>query len=353
MGPYYLLIGLPMLLSGMRYRDNNRIFNKRFPLFMFFVIFLVMLSLRSVECGTDLLTYRNKFQYAQVISLKSLFDLSLSEPGFSLFISFNKLLSESFQFFLFSCAIVSVVPIMAVYLKETNHNILSIALFVSVAPFTMFFSGLRQSIAIGIGAICYSFCKKDKFVPFLLFVFLAFLFHQSAIILLLMYPLTHVKITKKRIVPIIVLYAICMRFNKEIFSFLLGLNPKYESRYVISETGSYTFLILLLLLTIYSFIILRDDADEVVESRNLLVLSLFLQCFAPVNTVAMRLNYYYLIFIPIIIPQIIDHCKNRYRNVANFSLVVFIVFFILWFFKEAYTGADVMHAFPYIPFWET
>ncbi len=352
MFPYYLLIGLPMLLSIFSYKVNDKKVSERLPLFVFFLILLVLLSLRSVRCGVDLQTYKNKFESINISSVESVINFSSTEFGYNFFVAINKLIFNSFRFLLFSCSIVSIVPIMVFYLRETKHNILTIALFVSIAPFTMFFSGLRQSIAMGLGMIAYYYCKKNKIIPFLLIVFLAFLFHQSSIILLLMYPLTHVKITKKWILPVAVLYTIFIIYNKQIFGVLLKLNEKYETRYVISKTGSYTFLIMLLLITIFSFIMMKEDSKELLGLRNLLILSLFIQCFVPINTVAMRLNYYYLLFIPVLIPNIIDNCKDQYKQIAQLSTVVFSVFFIFWFFKEAYTGVDYLSTFPYVAFWE-
>lgn len=352
MFPYYLLIGLPMLLSIFSYKVNDKNVSKRLPLFVFFVILLVLLSLRSVRCGVDLQTYKNKFENIDLLSLKTFFDFSPVEYGYNLFVLINKFFFNNFQFLLFSCAMVSIVPIMVLYLKETNHNILTIALFISIAPFTMFFSGLRQSIAMGLGIIAYYYCKKNKIIPFLLIVFFAFLFHLSAVVLLVMYPITHVKVTKKWILPVSVLYIIFLIYNEKIFGVLLKLNEKYETRYVISKTGSYTFLIMLLGITIFSFIMMEEDSKELLGLRNLLILSLFIQCFVPISTIAMRLNYYYLLFIPVLIPKVIDNCKKQYKQLAQLSIVVFSVFFIFWFFKEAYTGSNLLHAFPYIPFWE-
>ena len=352
MFPYYFLIGFPMLLSLVPYSDNRKVLNKRFPLLVFFLIFILLLSLRDVTCGADLMTYRLKFNHPGSFNLLSLFDFSVTEPGFLLFTAIIKKTTNSFRFYLFLCALLSVVPIMVLYLKETNHNLLTIALFVGVAPFSMFFSGLRQSIAMGIGALCYFCCKKKKPVSFLILVFVAFLFHQSAVILLFMYPLMRLRITKKWLPLVAGVFVVVFVFRAQIFSFALQFNDKYERRYVISETGSYTFLIMLLMLTIYSFVMLKDSKIESFGLRNLLVFMLLLQCFAPTNTVAMRLNYYYLLFIPVLIPQVIDHTRVRYRQLAGVSVYAFVIFFVLWFFKEAYTGADFLHVFPYVPFWE-
>ena len=76
-----------------------------------------------------------------------------------------------------------------------------------------------------------------------------------------------------------------------------------------------------------------------------------MQSFASVNSVAMRLNYYYLIFIPLLIPKVADGARTELRQLARVSTVVFVCFFFFWFFKEAYTGADILQVFPYVPFW--
>ena len=348
--PYFALIGLPVLLSLIPYDDNNKVFNKRFPLLVFFVFLIVLLSLRSVHCGIDLTTYRYKFMHSESINFVSL--ITSREFGFGLLMSVCKITTNSFQFFLFICALLSIGPIALLYLKNTKHNILTIALFLGIAPFSMFFSGLRQSLALGLGAVCYYFCEKRKPIPFLLLALAALTFHQSAVILLLMYPLMHLRITKKWIIPIAAAFILCFVFRSQLFGVLLNLNTRYDELYTVKETGSYTFLILLLLLTVYSFIMLKDSDIDSFALRNILVFTLLMQCFASVNFVAMRLNYYYLIFIPILIPNVIDNARIRYRQIAKISHYIFIVFFIFWFFKEAYTGTDILNVFPYVPFWE-
>ena len=297
-------------------------------------------------------SYLNKFNIISIGDLKNSISFSAFEPGYSLFSAISKWIVNDFQFFLFLCAIVSVVPIMLLYVHESKHDLLTIALFVSIAPYTIFFSGLRQEIAIGMGVICYYFCKKDKIIPFMFFVVLAYSFHQSSVVLLLLYPWTHVRITKRWILPGAVLYVIALIYNKRIFSVLLGMNDKYESRYIISETGSYAFLFLLLLLVAFAFVIPQEDDDDLFGLRNILVLCLFIQCFAPINNVAMRLNYYFLIFIPITIPRIIDKSKLKYHQFAYASSIIFFIFFIFWFFKECYTGSNYLHTVPYEAFWE-
>ena len=74
--PYYLLIVLPILLSAVPYSENKKVFNKKFPLLLFFLAFIILLSLRDVTCGVDLVTYRYKFNHPKTINFLNLFDFS-------------------------------------------------------------------------------------------------------------------------------------------------------------------------------------------------------------------------------------------------------------------------------------
>ena len=122
MFPYYLLVFLPLLFSAVRFKTKSKILYNRLPLITFFAFFIILLSLRSVNCGADLVNYQNKFDNISFGSLESIFGASQVEPGYSLFSAISKWLVDDFQFFIFLCAVVSVVPIMLLYIHETEHD---------------------------------------------------------------------------------------------------------------------------------------------------------------------------------------------------------------------------------------
>ena len=97
-------------------------------------------------------------------------------------------------------------------------------------------------------------------------------------------------------------------FNKQIFSVLGSLIvrfTKYDAS--ITQTGAFTMLILFAAFAVFAFLIPEDSAldAETIGLRNFLLLSVVLQMFAPLHTIAMRMNYYYIIFIPLLIPKIL------------------------------------------------
>lgn len=358
MVPYFLLLTIPLAASLLPHKRDNKIVNKNFPLVLFFLVLFILLSFRSVKTGVDLRNYSFMFQNADGYTVGSLFDLSNNEPGFGLLQqSFRTISNGNFQLFLTFCALVSLLPIVILYSKKTRHPILTMALFVVVAPFSMLFSGIRQSLAIGIGVISFYFVDRKKFIYFLICVFIAFLIHRSAFVLLLLYPVYHLKIGKKQGVAFGFLAVICFVFNRQIFSVLISFvsrfYPKLESA-TVSSTGAFAMVILFAIFGVFSFLIPNEEKvdKETRGFRNILLLVILIQCFAPIHTLAMRMNYYFLIFVPLLLPRIIDCSSVGNRRIANLSNYVMSSFFLVYFFYNAYTGADILQIFPYVPFWE-
>ena len=86
--------------------------------------------------------------------------------------------------------------------------------------------------------------------------------------------------------------------------------------------------------------------------RNILVLVVMIQLFAPIHALAMRFNYYFIIFIPVLISRIVDSPKKHFKPIAQIANVVMVCYFTGYFFYSAYNGADILQVFPYKFFWE-
>ena len=185
--------------------------------------------------------------------------------------------------------------------------------------------------------------------------FLALSIHTSAFMLLFMYPLYHAKITKKWLYVVVPVLLVIWVFNRPIFSALsviIEQFTKYEGG--VSSTGAYTMLILIGLFTVFAFVIPDEAAldEETIGMRNFLLMTLVIQMFAPLHMLAMRMNYYYIIFIPLLMPKIIACRSNRWKQIAWAGRHVMVAFFLVYFFISARSGGN-LRVFPYHFFWET
>ena len=105
---------------------------------------------------------------------------------------------------------------------------------------------------------------------------------------------------------------------------------------------------------VFAFLVSDDSRldSETIGLRNYLLLALMLQMFAPLHSLAMRMNYYYIIFIPLLIPKILEYKSERYRQVAIVGRHVMVVFFLVYFIFGAYAGEDSLNVYQYHFFWE-
>ena len=133
----------------------------------------------------------------------------------------------------------------------------------------------------------------------------------------------------------------------------MTLLPEKYAKYSIESTGAYTMILLFAAFVIYCYVIEDPEKTDKITStlRNFLLFALAVQLFAPVNSVAMRFNYYYIIFIPLLIPKVIESCSEKYKFWAQLSHFAIVGFFTFYFFYTAHFGADILRVFPYVPFW--
>ena len=351
MWPYYLLVFSPIVLSLFKVKGEDSEKHKKRIISFFLVILLALLVLRAPTVGRDLRNYRYIFDGCIRTDWQGIGNF-LSEPAWFVFNKLVGMFTLDYQWLLILTALVTIVPIILVYRKEIEYPVLTISLFITLSTFVMLFSGLRQAVAISLGMIAFELTKKHKFVPYLLIILLAFLFHRSAFMLLFMYPIYHARITKKWLWFVVPIMTLIFIFNKSIFTFLTAFIAEfYEGS--IHETSAYTMLILLVIFCVFSFVIPDEgklDADTI-GMRNFLLLATVLQMFAALHSLAMRMGYYYIIFIPLLLPKIIKASSVRMKQVAELSKYVMIVFFVAYFFISA-PKTNSLDTFPYHFFWE-
>lgn len=347
MAPFIVLLFAPYLLSLIVKRDNyedNRL-GRKLTITAFFLIFYLLLAFRSEYVGTDTQNYKNYFLNVQYTAWSTMPKLS-EEPLYFYLQKAVHAVSHDYHLLLFVTATLSVIPWWLFYNKESDNAVLSIAVFVAVAPFSMFFSGIRQVLAMACVVPVWYSVKNKKWFLFVVSVIVAYLFHSSGWIIALILPLYYLKFTKKSLFFLAPLCAIVLIVNKPLFEFLVKFIGQEDQ--VATDTGAYTVLILLIIFVVYSFFLPREESidPETRAMRNILLLAVFIQCFAPVHILAMRMNYYFLPIIPVLISRIARRARYELEQVANISVIVMVVFFSFWFLRGLLTGAS-LHIVPY------
>lgn len=353
---FYVLLLVPTVLQHFAVKNTGFDYKKKnqWALAFFFAFLTAIIALRYATVGSDTQNYIYYFEKFSELTWDELKEYPL-EYGFSLFGKAITLITEDVQIFFAVTAVAVSAMIYFTYRRLCTDASLTIVLFCTMSTFLLMFSGVRQMLAIGIGFVAYELTRRKKLTFFVLVVLLAMSFHTSAFMLAFMYPLYHVKITKNWLFFIVPLLAVIFVFNQPIFSFLSAILERYtEYEGGISATGAYTMLILFIAFAVFCFLIPEEKRldKETVGLRNFLLLAVAIQMFAPLHFWAMRMNYYYIIFIPLLIPKIIACSNEMWSRVAVWGRHIMLVFFLAYFFFNAYLG-DNLEVFPYRFFWET
>lgn len=359
MTPYVALIILTILVrfslsaNGETYAIKQE--NEKRTIGFFFWGYLLLLCLRADSVGRDLKVYIPNWFYAfQTIEWKTLFELYNEEW---LFVGLTKLVgtfTSSKQIYLSIVAMLTIFPIMTLYKKEAEDGLLCCAVFLITLLFEMFFSGLRQGIAIAMAAPAYLYAKNKRILPFSVMVLIAFGFHTTGLVIALIYPVYHLRITRKWLIFLVPLLAFVYIYNDVIFVKLINtfgthfLDRGYKKVY--ESTGQTGLMLLYIIFFIYCFAAPDENAidKEYIGLRNLLVLATILQLFAPVHVVASRVNYYFNLFIPITLTKV-DRFSNVNKKVTQLATLIMIAVFIL---KFVFLKEDSLDVFDYRFFFE-
>ena len=320
-----------------------------------FTLITLLLSLRHETMGADLIRKDNysgylyqfdklgQMSWIEVLRLDSYVNY---ERGFILF---NKLIhflsGGSRQIFLAVCAVLSILPLALVYDQKSPSPALSFIIYLGLPIFLMTFSGLRQSIAIAICLYSVLMIQKRKPFFFALLILLASAFHWTAWVFLVAYPVYHIKLNfGMRIFSAFLAPAVyVMRYP--LFKLLSGF---FKENVTVDNNNSIT--LLLVFFAIYFFcIFFYDESEEQNGYLNLFFLAILCQTFGGLYSTAIRIGYYFMSFLPLLLPLSISGMKKKSdRTLITFVIMVcFVVFGLFCFSKDSFAETN-----PYYFFWE-
>ena len=358
---YYLLVGAPLLMALLMYSLKYTYRLDRMPyqkevIRAFFLVYFLLLAFRAESVGADTWNYLSKFRNARYETWTEHVFSRTSEHGYAFLTKLVAAVTGSEQVFLIVVALITVYPIAKLYMEESESPVLTISLYLILPMFQMAFSGLRQSIAIAFIPAAYRCIRERKRFLFLLVIWIASLFHSSAWVMLALYPVYHARISRKSLIWVVPALAALVLFRTQIFLLMYSVILRVfgEREIGIEETGATSMLLLFAIILTFSYVFLGKTDEETGGQRNILILSVAVQSFALVNRLAMRVNYYYLIFLPLLLPKVIRRIPGKNKWFAALAEFVCCAYFLFYFFRTAHSvmgSGGSLGIFPYIPFW--
>lgn len=225
-------------------------------------------------------------------------------------------------FFIITGIIIYGLSFLAIY-KYTNRPFIGFWLYWGcLYLFTL--NGIRQAIAISIVLYAYQFIKDRAFFKYMLMIFIAFLFHKSAVLCICFYPLYHYcSIITTIFISIILI--ICSRILINYLFEAFAPHQLHAIHGYFSGGGYKLFFHLCIIIIVLFFQVQTKYFDS--ESRHLLpilILGVTLPFVFGLHF-GIRLSFYCLIFEVVLLPHLFQNQK-----IKNFYKVAIILLFIIY-----------------------
>lgn len=215
------------------------------------------------------------------------------------------------------------------FIKRYSKNyLLTVIMFITIGSFYMQFYIIRQAIAVSIFLMAFHFITDKKPLKYCLSIVIAAFFHQTALVLLLLYPLINIPDSrvKKRIVGVITTLGLV--FSPLISSTMVSILYK-EYTNGISGAGVRLLLFYLAMYCIYLILSWDRRKDEKEEIRKTALFTIFWQVFATQHNIFNRLANYTRDAFCILIPNAVCGFDNRKRKIFSVSIIVVCICFVL------------------------
>ena len=303
-------------------------------------------GLRDEVIGTDMLGYGGEWFYSmnEEEGLMTILESAQTpEYAYHLLIYVCKKISQNINVYMTACALIkmSAVTLFVYRMREQLSSLLflfSYYCFFYVTSFSM----MRQGIAVAICIYSLYYLSKKDILRFLPTVVIAYFFHNSAILMLLILPIYYMRNLKYKYY-IILGSIVFVYFSIEVLFELVLMTPLFKSGmaelYIDSGVPSAKTNILISLVFLgygvyYHFFEEEEPEDDGADDKTFLLLitsamTLMFLMLASYIEVAFRMSYYmFIVSVAIVIMFISNSERYRYERFAGFTALFLLHFYI-------------------------
>lgn len=329
--------------------NNETVYEKTNITKTFFIVvsaILIFVAGCRYCVGTDYGSYLRGFEkYAAEFWPKL---LELNEPGIRFIAKIVTLFRGSATIFLFVCAFITVALFLATIYKNTDMLLLATLLYIFLGCWHGCFNGVRQYLAAAIIFSGITFIKERKFWKYALVVFIAFLFHASAIIMIFPYFMAYNKINFRNIALLIIASIIILFSFSELLNFvgfILRDEITTEYEYITRSVNIIRVLVAIAPAAFFLFAYAGRPLSK--EQRlwiNFLIINGIVMLATSNSAYFARMGIYTASFSAISIAELIKGLYKREKII--FSCVIIVTFLIFW--MHSIKTSDALNNFMWI-----
>lgn len=305
-----------------------------------FLILILFLGLRGSTVGLDMVNYNDFFILASTNPLGFLISNVEFEIGFKLFTKFITLFTNNFSVYIFIISIISMIGVYTFIRDNSKNYFASIFLFITFNYFIYYTCTLRQCMTISFLLYAYSFLKGGKFIWYFIIVLISSTFHKTSLVLLLLPIFKYFKFDNKKIFCFVI-FCILLFFIKEpVINFLT--NTIYRQYINFGDTSGSGYMMLFLILSLICGVLFMCKKNKISYNEEnkylfgMFLLTLPFQVMSTYQGLIARIVLYFLYSIIILIPNVIEMSKVKYRKILY---PLFYCFLFIFYIYQIFTNS--------------
>lgn len=315
--------------------------NKKFFLFLSFMVLIFISGFRSLEVGVDTLNY---YKHFNIILNSSFFDICTSFKYYSIEIGYNivakicSLIVPNYLFFQFVVSLICGIGMMKFIENNINNVYLGVILYLGLGIYLYEFNLSRQMLAVVFVINSWDFFLKKKNLLCFIFLLIACTFHITAIVFIIAFIIYYFKdrrwiyILSISIITFFIFnYDVIIKIAQQIF-------PTYRNYFVNERTIQNVGFITILWIGIFVIAVLN-----IIKKNNSgldFCISIFSLIYIACNLIGLQFNYFErigLYFLPFVIILIEKSKFLIPKNFRIYYLILLILIFSILFLKRAST----------------
>ena len=266
---------------------------------------------------------------------------SLDEPGYGVlaWIATRFINDGAAAIFIASLVTISL-PLIVIY-RYSDKLLLPVFLYITIGCWSGSFNGVRQYLAASILLCGYKALRERNIFKYCLIVFLAFLFHRSAIVALLLYFVTKRKITPYNIVLLIAIASIALISYEQVLSIAgFVMEKEYSMGNAYTSTAVNRLRILAACAPAVVFVYAYYDkakSEAVTFALNITIIRATIAVLAMNSALLYRIEIYTSLFAPLAISELMEGISEKNRKTLKWIMA--ILYIVMWWYEIYKTGS--------------
>ncbi|WP_107942064.1 EpsG family protein [Metasolibacillus fluoroglycofenilyticus] len=331
----YLLVNIIVLMFSIVLVYEKKYTNK-LPEIIYLLgvgtILVIFAGFRG-DFTSDYNNYKELFEFYTSIPFSMIFEYQFGqELGYVIINKIVKLLTGDFILVAIIMAFLTILLFLKEFYKYSPYVWISVLLFITIGSYYASFNIVRQVLAAAIIFGGSRFLYERSFFKYILVIITASLFHKTALIMVIFYFISNIKLNLKKSLLIIFIFGFVFLVLDDILQIFNGF---MYSHYLGSEYGMGSIgiknIILPTLVMIFVLIHLKKLDFKDTKTRiwvNASVLYFYFSLLGLKIQMVQRIAEFFQPYILLLLPVIISRVNDIYLRV--FYIFILIIFCILY-----------------------